>query len=371
MEIIRLDRTPSTFQITEGSVVPKPKSVMWIERHTRPGEFRFKSELGSGLQAALPTGSLVTHQDTLEVMEVEDHNIVENEDDGTPEIVVTGRSVTKIADERVIGTTELINSGNNQVVEILVPSGTAAEQAQYLLDRALLSGTAPADDAVAGYASTLVTNGEDVQSAQAVRRGKLGNVFRNYLDVDEFGVRTVRPHEFSSIYTPSTDLTFYIHGGVNRSSEVSFSYQYGELDGAEYFWTTRTERTAALVVGRWLQVYVEGSATGSSRKVELVEASDLDDQYDAYPTGSDATDILAKMSERGLRTLESLNQAQIASVDISDSARFKYRKHYNLGDLVSVEGNYGATAIMRVTEYVESEDETGVSSYPTLKLPKS
>jgi hypothetical protein len=69
----------------------------------------------------------------------------------------------------------------------------------------------------------------------------------------------------------------------------------------------------------------------------------------------------------GRQILASQNEVSISKVEISkNTTRYKYRTNYNVGDLVSVEGNYNTSAIMRVVEYVEIEDETGENSYPTL-----
>jgi hypothetical protein len=48
---------------------------------------------------------------------------------------------------------------------------------------------------------------------------------------------------------------------------------------------------------------------------------------------------------------------------------YQYRRDYNIGDLVSIDGNFGQTAVMRVIEYAEIEDENGNSGHPTLALP--
>ncbi len=40
-------------------------------------------------------------------------------------------------------------------------------------------------------------------------------------------------------------------------------------------------------------------------------------------------------------------------------------KTYDVGDIITVDGEYNATTTMRISEYVEIEDETGDSGYPT------
>ena len=63
----------------------------------------------------------------------------------------------------------------------------------------------------------------------------------------------------------------------------------------------------------------------------------------------------------------SQKEVNINRVDITrNSSRALYRKDYDLGDIVTVIGSYDETTKKRITEYIESEDEHGESSYPTL-----
>ena len=51
---------------------------------------------------------------------------------------------------------------------------------------------------------------------------------------------------------------------------------------------------------------------------------------------------------------------------VNKNCRYKYKEHYNIGDIVWVSGDYDATTIMRVTEHAQVLDENGESSIPTL-----
>jgi Siphovirus ReqiPepy6 Gp37-like protein len=71
----------------------------------------------------------------------------------------------------------------------------------------------------------------------------------------------------------------------------------------------------------------------------------------------------------GKAALARMNDVAITKVEISDQRdSWTYRKDFNIGDIIAVQGNYNATANMRVTEYVEMEDESGAKSYPTLSF---
>jgi len=73
------------------------------------------------------------------------------------------------------------------------------------------------------------------------------------------------------------------------------------------------------------------------------------------------------MNALGQRFIASYNSVQMASIEIAANIdRYIYRKDFNVGDIVSVKGEYEASRLMRISEYVEIMDETGNINYPTL-----
>lgn len=158
-----------------------------------------------------------------------------------------------------------------------------------------------------------------------------------------------------------------VHRGLDRAKDVSFSYSAGDIKSAEYLWSIKKHKTSALVSGKWVEVMIHGPEVGYNRRTMFVDASDLDEAYSVAPTGTAWTLIANAMEVRGRQALSAQRMVSMSSVQINpDSSRNKYRKDYNVGDLVSVYGNYNASSVMRVTEHVEIEDERGNVSYPTL-----
>jgi hypothetical protein len=69
----------------------------------------------------------------------------------------------------------------------------------------------------------------------------------------------------------------------------------------------------------------------------------------------------------GNQVLAAQKETAIANAKIARNVKaYLYRKDFDLGDIITVLGNYDATSKMRVIEYVEIEDANGESSYPTL-----
>jgi hypothetical protein len=159
-----------------------------------------------------------------------------------------------------------------------------------------------------------------------------------------------------------------IHPGEDKSNSVAFSYTNGDLASANYLWSNKTRKNAALITGKWVENRVQGAATGYDRRMMLLDGSAFDTIYTAMPSAGAIQDgIRAAMAVRANEILATQKDVNIANVEISKtSSSYKYREDYNVGDIIAVEGNYDASTKMRVIEYVEIEDETGQVGYPTL-----
>ena len=64
------------------------------------------------------------------------------------------------------------------------------------------------------------------------------------------------------------------------------------------------------------------------------------------------------------------NNHFIKAVDgeIVPDNQFKYGIHYNLGDIIEVEGNSGVVQTARITEYIRAQDNAGEKAYPTVSM---
>jgi hypothetical protein len=204
---------------------------------------------------------------------------------------------------------------------------------------------------------------------RVISKGDLYRRLTELLTVDDLGVKAVRPGPWSPLGSASPNIAVVVHEGVNRISQVVFSYDTGEIDSAEYLWSNKRLKNAAYVTGKWCEAFVDNAETGYDRRVMLVDASDIDGDFSEVPTGTDFTNVIAAMEQRGADALASQVNIAIAKAEVSqDVVHSVYRQDFNVGDLITVHGDYNELSFMRVTEYVEIEDEHGNSGYPTLTM---
>lgn len=84
--------------------------------------------------------------------------------------------------------------------------------------------------------------------------------------------------------------------------------------------------------------------------------------------GTSAANLLSVLNSRAIDALAVNHFIKAVDGEIVPENQFKYGEHYNLGDLVEVEGNSGSAQAARVTEYIRAQDDAGQRAYPTLTM---
>jgi hypothetical protein len=379
MELIKFDYVAGVPDLTKGvSVADQTKSKLWVERYRDAGEFEVVAEPESGLRTTMPIGACISHIDTDEVMIVENHQIAENAD-GDSELTVSGRSLETVLEQRVVGQNQALTAATGYsyptantvgLVRLYLVSNMSYSQAKLLINNHASTNALNANDVVPILKAYTALSDSWTAAERDLDRDEVYSQLLDILAVNDLGIKVVRPGVRNPLTNPDnlTKAALVIHKGIDLSSTVTFSHDNGDIESAEYLWSNKANKTSILVKGKWLEIVIDGSETGYSRRNTVLDVSFLDEQYSAIPTaGTVRDDIYARMVTLGNAALARMNDVAITKVEISDQRDgWTYRKDFNIGDIIAVQGNYNATANMRVTEYVEMEDESGAKSYPTL-----
>lgn len=361
MDLIKLSSvTSNPTELSFGEAINNYTSALWVERYGSPGEFKIEAPLSSGLKDFLPINAFITHLQSTVIMFVENHEIKQPKD-ADPTISITGRCFTSYLENRTVGDGWAF--ATNVVAELGIAADETWDQIVTLMDQAIVTTVDP-DDALIGVDVGTTCSGTSTSEARVYRQGNVYDQVSEILKVDDLGLKSIRP-------TPTDPLTYFIvYRGNNVSTKVRFSWMRGDLDNVEYFFSNKKLKNQARVMGRWVQVVVNPSgADNYDRRTMIVDASDIDDQLTAMPSGTPLTNIIFKMQVRGRQALKAQNNVSITQADVSDNTNLRYRLDYNLGDLVTVDGDFGSSAVMRVVEFAETDDDTGTRGHPTLAIP--
>lgn len=368
MDVVKLNNYNHPTKMEHGEIVKGLTSKLWVERYAKAGECTFTAPARSRIQDILPKGCFVTHTDTKEVMIIKDHEVTGKK--GEDVIVkVTGETFETYTDQRIVGANQKFpvtdikpwhqdNSFSwNHIVELIQKHTDAA----YLIDDGDAIPYLKAKSEVSPVPAGSVLFPGDFP------RGSLYEHILNLLVIDNCGIKCVRPGDMDP-----ENLTIVVYKGVDRSREMAFSYSTGEIEDINYLFSNRKLKNAALVTGTWVEFAVVPPETGYERRWMFVSAPELDQDLIEPPQpgwGLDLVNLVLWL--RGVEELKKQREVALKRADVvQDSVQFRYRKDYNLGDLVSVSGGYligdNEPNKMRILEYVEAEDENGQHSYPTL-----
>lgn len=375
MDFFRFLNTADGY-LSQGKMLNGIRTATWIERFRDPGEFTINAPVSSQLRTELPIGSFISHIDTLEVMIVENHEIDEDVKESEPEIIISGRTLESYLEQRIVGDdieTYVDGLGHRlytNIFDYVVAFDTSWAQTRTLIYDHLTNPIqlGSADD-VPGFIP--IANQQHIGSSttqeRIMRRQSLHSAVMELLSVDDFGLKNVRPNAGNVVPT-STEIR--IHNGFDRTDAVVFSYTFGDLERSKYFWSNKSLKTDYYCTLTNVELRSNSGITGLDRRIALVDCSDMDGHLndDDVTDGTVMTPIVDAADVRGQQVVRAQQPIAILSTDISKTTQYKFRRDYDVGDLVRVNGNYDITNVMRVTEHVEFQDERGETGYPTLAL---
>lgn len=184
-----------------------------------------------------------------------------------------------------------------------------------------------------------------------IKRGYLYDTVRELINTNHHGLKSVRPRPGEN------QVGIEIYNGADLTREVVFSAQFDQLDEATYLLSRRGSANVAYIYG----------SNGSQRvlKNNAVEPSGLERRLLLVDEENDSALLTVdNRNSRALIELYKYNATAIFDGRVSDQIASGYNKHYHLGDIVRLVGEYGLSADVRVEEFIRSVDSSGYKAYP-------
>lgn len=357
MDIFKFSDPAGMTSPQDGQMINGATRKMWVERYSDPGEFEITAPIRSNLRQFLPIGTLISHTNTREVMVVENIEVTDNEDQDS-QLAITGRSLVSILENRLVGVN--LARASSTISEYILGAVVSWNQIVTLINAHIYTPT-NANDIIPNIHAVTSLTGTGTIEQRNIERGDLLTPVLQLLDVDDLGIRSIRG---------SIDITLDIYKGEDHTKDIIFSWTADDLKASSYLFTNKKWKTSAMVVGRYVWTMVDTSGyVGYTRRMMMVDGSDIDGHLDTAPTGGILTSIVSKMQTRGRQALAKQRDLTITNTEISNHSRYEYRQDYRVGDLVTIEGDYNQQETKRITEYAEIEDENGYSGHPTLNSP--
>ena len=359
MELLTLN---SNYQPSE--LVERYASLLWTERYFTTGDFQLVSTDVERMINLLPLESLVTLRESTVPMVVEVHKI-EKGPTGPPVLTITGRSFESVLERRAAVKVAAANGPRVEWIEERAKESDAAYQAirQVLgdIERApYLPAQLPnfPNDVLPMIDLIPPADYEEAPTElkkYEIKPGSLYTSARELMTINHRGMKALRP-------TPNGNkIGIEIYNGADLTDIVAFDARFDQFENATYLLSFAGS-------SNWGHVFSKSNSQTVS-KTTAPEPLGLDRRV-LYLDVSSEENVESEEARRtrGLIELYKFNVTAMFDGQISEQIADRYNNDYFLGDIIRLDGEYGLSRNVRISEFIRSDDNTGSKAYPTFEV---
>lgn len=351
-------------------------SAIWTERYYGNGDLTLVVPADPGYLQALIPGTFIAEEDSNEVMLLETYDIK----DGA--LKVTGQSLLPFLNNRIIRVTAahedqywtIQGQTPGQMLWDIVYYMCVAGS-PYLIPAGSPMGIANADRlAIPGLGGGSM-DFSGTPTTIAIPYGPVYDALTSIATTDQMGMKIILDHADANGYS----LLFTTHRGLDRTSAqtvnptVRFSPQFDSLTGIEELQSMTSYKNLAYSFAPSNPNGLAGApgaddATGASTGFDLRATMTFENDITTDQVGNDPNVLLSILNSRALAAVNNAKFVKTVDGEITPLSQFQYGVHYNMGDIVEMQGNSGTVQRARITEFIRSQDNTGERSYPTVAV---
>jgi hypothetical protein len=370
MELFTLDRNAQKV-----SVIDNYSSVIWTERYYGDSDVELSTSLDPTMIAKLPVGTFLGMDESDEVMILETANM----EDGA--LKLKGISLLPWLDNR------FVRASAAHEDRYLYLTGVVGE----LLWDLVWFFTNIASPYLSGGVDIGIPNPEqfvlpnlglrdfddtgDIVSV-AVPYGPLYKAMKDIATTYQVGMQIT----LDDVNDYSYSLGFRSYRGLDRTSSqnvnqiVRFSPDMESFTNIKELQSIAAFKTAVyafapsnpggLATVPGISRLSGDQYVGFDLRALMVFAEDITTDM----VGSDPVALLNILNSRSQDAITTNHFVKAVDGEIVTESQLKYGIHYNLGDIIEVQGNSGTVQAARVTEYIRAKDSTGEKAYPTVAV---
>lgn len=339
-------------------IIDSFESSIWMERYSEYGDFELYLNANAENIRKLKINHYLWRQDSGYSMIIEDLKTESDVENGN-HLTVKGRSLESILLRRICWNTVSLDGylpGQLKKIfdqNIISPSDPKRRIENFIYEM-------PTDERITSLKVRIQFTGETVYDAvkKICNDFKLG--FRIFINDQK---------QFVFQVYMGTDRSY----AQNKNPYVVFSPSFDNIINSDYYQSIMDINTLALVAGEG-----EGSArktlvvgntenSGLHRRELYVDARDLSaTDSNGNPISTDAYN--AKLRQRGNEKLAEHKEEKTFEGQVETTQMYRYGEHFFMGDIVQIENEYNMQARTRIIEYIRSESDNGMESYPTFEI---
>lgn len=379
-------------------------SATWTERFIEAGEVEILLPAVHEHLKFLAPGNLLGCQGSREVMLVESRSIEGGLVKANGKTLEAFFNERYIPDKRIMGEVTMVARGGDilkSIVDYMQTWPSAADNnfgnfshfAEYQSNNIIDLQIAPPDPDETGKIWTEIIPAGPVYDTlvSLAKKYKIGqSVVWTRMSPEEIALNTLDDADHRFVYTTyqgvdrtagsENDLVIFSpdldnFSNANQLLSIAGSKNYVVVIPPEWIFKVQLAYPALVDPWNWVMWnYPDNENNIFGYRYTTIDCTDLTPEKlgipDNPPTSADYIPGLEKMFRimraRQEKALIENKRTKIVDGEVTPNNPYVYKKDYNLGDLVEVQGEFGDPLNGVVTEYIRSQDETGERHYPTI-----
>lgn len=349
MEVLVLDTN-----FTAVYLIDSFKSLIWTDRYNTYGDFELYLVMDRNLLNFIKKDYYLWMKESNHVMIIEKIEIDADVEQGNF-LIITGRSLESILDRRIVWKqTEITGNLQNGVQKILNDSIIAPEITDRKINNFIFQKST--DPKVTSLTMETQYTGDNVYE-----------LVRDLCDANNIGFRI--------LLSDDNKFIFELYAGTDRSYDqdenpyVIFSPEYDNVINSNYLNSNENFKNITLVAGEGegadRKTAIVGSGSGLTRRELYTDARDISSRLEEGEMSPE--EYQAKLVQRGKQKLSEYIVNIAFEGEMETTQMFKYNEHFFMGDIVQIADAYGNEERVYVSEFIFSQDDSGISMYPTFK----
>ncbi len=330
------------------------ESLIWTDRYNEYGDFEIYFPMDKKLLDYLKPDYYLWLNESEHTMIIEDIRINSDVEDGD-HLIVTGRSIESILDRRVIcGQRVTTGSLQEQIENIINENIIDPSNADRKIENFTFKSSP--DSKVTSLKIDTQFTGDDLYS-----------VVKSVCKENNIG--------FKVVLTSDNKFEFSLYAGTDRSYDqdtnpyVVFSPNYENIISSNFYSSKSNFKNVSLIGGegegsnrRMAEV---GSGTGLDRREIFTDARDISSTTESGKMNEN--DYIAQLEKRGSQDLSEHTETTAFEGEVEATKLFKYGEDFFIGDIIQIADGYGNEAAAYISELVISNNDEGLSIYPTFE----
>lgn len=327
------------------------ESVIWTKRYFEPGDFEIYIRATQRNMELLSLDNFVMRYDDDMVGIIEKVQIIAEQEKGDY-IVVSGRCIKSLLGRRIIWKMTNVKGTTEECIRKIVTDNLIVPEIEMRTMPGFVLGK------LQGYGDTLEAQytGDNLLEVITMLCKQYGYGFNVFLN-------------------DSLDFVFQLYKGVNHSYSqdinpyVVFSPLFENIVTSTYEHDRSGLKNACNVAGEGegteRKTYAVGTSAGMERRELFVDARDLSSTVDDKTITT--VEYNNMLIARGEENLSENAETHVFEGEVETIRQYKYKRDWDIGDIVTIQNQYGVTGNPRIIEVIETMDGSGYAVSPTFE----